>query len=165
MEVHKHPEQEKTMKTLTILFFCLVLLIGANAQQAKWVIDKENLLTTVEIKRIDSALQQYHENSGKFIIVCTDTADVALDGYAQYIYEGFEEIKADQSYVYILMMSRKHQAVISNVSKKIVPYINMEKLIKLMEPGFPLLKEQKREEAILVICNNAMRMLDGLPKE
>ena len=45
MEVHKHPKQEKTMKTFTILFSFLVLIIGANAQQAKWVIDKENLLT------------------------------------------------------------------------------------------------------------------------
>jgi uncharacterized membrane protein YgcG len=151
---------QKLIFLLPLLFF-----MHANSQQPKWVLDKENLLTAAEINRIDSALQRYHESTGKFIIVCTDTADITAQEYTDPIYSSYKEIIANQSYVYILMLSRKNQEVISNVSSKVAPYTDREKLIKLMEPGFPLLKEQKREEAIMVICNNAVKFLDSLPKQ
>ena len=153
------------MKKYFTFLISVAFLIQVNAQQPKWMLDNESLLTPSEINRIDSILQHYRVSTGKFIIVCTDTSNVTEQAYIEKIYKKYKDVFDPQDYVYILMLSRKHQTVISNVSKRVMPYINQEKLVRVMEPGFQLLKEQKREEAIIVICKNAMKLLDSLPKE
>ena len=152
------------MKFNTLLILSVFSFLSANAQPSKLVVDKENLFTEKEIVSIDSLLQAYHKRSGNLVAVYTDTADVSESNSVDSVYATFKKNGIDSAYSYILLMSRKHSLIFSNVNKKTAPFINDKLLLGILETGFASLKEKRRAEGVLFICSAAMNFLDGLPK-
>lgn len=60
-------------------FICIVLLINVtNSIAQTYVQDLENLFTADEIKRIDSVLSRYHEQTGNYLLLTTDSTNIDL---------------------------------------------------------------------------------------
>ena len=125
--------------------------------------DKENLLTLQEAKRVDSLLQDYNIKSGNLVAVYTDTADVSINDFRDSVYVLFG-VPGKDIYSYILMLSRRNSQVFSTVNKKATPFSSQQQLIGILEAGIPALKEKRREEGITLICKKAIEFLDKLPK-
>lgn len=152
------------MKKYTVLFYALIFFIAANAQQTSLVLDKEDLFTETEEKRIDSLLQAYHQKSGNLMALYTDSADISEKDFGYRVYSLFKKPGSDNAYSYILMMSRNHSFLITTVNKITASQVNQQQLEALMEKGFASFKEKKREEGVVKIFEEAMEFLDTIPK-
>jgi hypothetical protein len=177
MEVHAHShpiaigyqekkKQDHFFRELILLFlmvFCSCF--SANTQQSKLVVDNENLFTETEITSIDSLLRAYHKKSGNLVAVYTDTANISIPEHSASVYATFKKPSTDSAYSYILLMSRKHSLLYSNVNTKTVPFITDQLLVGILEAGFASLKEKRRAVGVILICKKAMEFLDRLPKK
>jgi len=170
LPAHSHSQEKKNRKQYfrkLILLFLMVYgsCFSANTQQSKLVVDNENLFTEMEITSIDSLLQAYHKRSGNLVAVYTDTADISNPEVSASVYATFKKPGTDNAYSYILLMSRKHSLLFSNVNPKTVPFITDQLLVGILEAGFASFKEKRRAEGVILICKKAMEFFDGLPKK
>lgn len=151
---------KKILFTLTIA----LSIVCADAQSTRLVIDKESLFTTTEIAHIDSILQAYHNKTGNLMALYTDSADISDLGSGDKAEAIFAHSYADSALSFILMLSRKHSRGVTSINKRTAALVKTQVLGDVLNSGLPLLKEKKREEAVLQIFNNAMKYLDSLPE-
>jgi uncharacterized membrane protein YgcG len=134
------------------------------AQQPAHVQDKEQLFTRDEVFRLDSLLKQYHDQSGKIVLIATDSADVNKPDYNNELFLQYVPDSTSKAIVLMLLMSRKSQSIKIIITKPLVPYVSPQRILEMIEAGIPAIKEKQREEGAMLICRKAMEFLDGLPK-
>ncbi|MBK9569940.1 MAG: TPM domain-containing protein [Chitinophagaceae bacterium] len=151
-------------KSITILFI-LLAAINTNAQPKTLVQDKENLFTIDEVTRLDSMLQHYRQQTGKLVLIVTDTADISEATYSNQITKQYVPDSTKKVFVFMLLLSRKNQLLFTAVNEPLRPFVTQELLLEIMNAGIPSLKEKRREESALLICKKAMEFLDGLSEK
>ena len=152
------------MKNYFIIFFILLAAANTIAQPKTLVQDKENLFTIDEVTRLDSMLQYYRLQTGKMVIIVTDTADISAATYTDQITKQYVPDSTKKIPVFMLLLSRKNQLLFTAVNAPLRPYVTQELLLEIMNAGIPALKEKRREESATQICKKAMEFLNGLPE-
>lgn len=152
------------MKKLLVIFLTCASLFSS-AQQIKFVQDKEGLFTYDEVYSIDSLLQEYYQRTSNVIIIATDSSNVEDTSYKNEFY--LQHFTGNNINVVGMMflMSRKNQRIFLTAPKPLVTYVSQPLLMELIKPGLPAIKEQRREEGVMLICNEIMKFLYDLKVE
>jgi hypothetical protein len=133
------------------------------AQPSNFIIDKEGIFNTEEIKQIDSVLQAGYKLTGNFIGIYTDTADVSIESFGEKVV--IRTSINDNAYSFILMMSRHHGLIFATVNKMTAPYTSQQLLVALKQSGTKALANKELAKGVLQICSNALLLLNLLPKQ
>jgi len=151
------------MKKYPALFLGLLFAIAVAAQQKKLVLDHEKIFTAKEIASLDSMLQQYRRNSGRIILISTDTLDVSKEQYATNLVNQFVKGSANKPYIFMLLLSKKKVMILASINDKVKPFIKDRKLLDILDAGIPSFKQSRRAEGSILVCKKAMEFLNTLP--
>lgn len=132
------------------------------AQPSSFVHDREKIFAPELTARLDSSLRAYHERSGSYVIVTTDTADVSDNRYADAVARLYVSDTTIKTYIFQLLLSRTHSQVFITVNKHLVPYISDDLFKELLGAGIPLLREKKPGEASELITEKMIGFLDKI---
>ncbi len=152
---------KKSILAILLIFFNMYLF----AQPSNFIIDKEGIFNTEEIKQIDSVLQAGYKLTGNFIGIYTDTADVSIESFGEKVVTLFRTSINDNAYSFILMMSRHHGLIFATVNKMTAPYTSQQLLVALKQSGTKALANKELAKGVLQICSNALLLLNLLPKQ
>lgn len=152
------------MRTFFYMLVFICTSSAADAQSSKMIQDKERIFTEAEVLRLDSMLQQYHLQSGNFLLIVTDSLDISTDSYSGHFFREYGIDSNSKKAALALMLSRKNGLVFMAANKHLRPFISQEQLIEMLNAGIPSLKEKRREEAARLICEKAMMLLATIPK-
>ena len=147
------------MKLLLFLFIPFVSTLPV-AAQIVLVEDKEQLFTTGEIQRIDSMLQQFHQRTGYYVLLSTDSADINAKSYHNSLFELYFPDSSSTNFVLMLLMNRKHSNINIRFSKNLMSDISERDLIEMLNAGLPSFQQRKRAEGATLILQKAMEYLE-----
>jgi uncharacterized membrane protein YgcG len=144
---------------LGILFF---ITVQTSAQS--YVLDKEQYLKPEEIARVDSMLSTYHKRTGTVVLMSTDDRNINSPNYINEIYQRYYPDTTSSTRVLMLLMSRKNQFVKMVASKPLIPVINQQQMLDMINAGAPSLRAKKGEEGVTLILKKAMETLDEVSR-
>ena len=141
-----------------------LLMTVTNSIAQTYVQDLEHLFTAEEVKRIDSVLSRYHQQTGNYLLLTTDSTNIDLPDYKNPLFAKFWPDESSGNAVLMLTMCRTHSKIKIFISKPLTVYFQLPQLAEMLNEGLPYFKEKKREQAVMAVFQKAIQKLDALPK-